>query len=176
MTRSKARSIAQSSVHFIAAAGLTLAVSGCGSNPKERGLSGGAMGAGAGAVVGAVTGMSVLTGVAIGTGVGAVVGAMTTPDQINLGSLRSGSPGSGKDSAASAPPASAAPASYQQGSPLVAEVQLALVQAGYNPGPADGVIGPRTRNAISGYQRANGMVADGMPSSVLLEHLRSRKS
>lgn len=166
--------MSKSGFRFLMVTSLTLAVAACGSNPKERGLSGGAIGAGAGAVVGAVTGMSVLTGVAIGTGVGAVVGAVTTPDQINLGSLNSGS---GRKSAASTKsPVNATPASYSQGSPLVEDVQVALGQAGYNPGPADGVIGPRTRAAISDYQRANGMMADGMPSSSLLEHLRSRKS
>ncbi|HEX4890535.1 MAG TPA: peptidoglycan-binding domain-containing protein [Alphaproteobacteria bacterium] len=167
-------SMSKSGFRILPAALLSLAVAACGSNPKERGLSGGAIGAGTGAVVGAVTGMSVLTGVAIGTGVGAVVGAVTTPNQINLGSLHSGS--GHKAAAAGKSPVNAMPASYNQGSPLVEDVQVALGQAGYNPGPADGVIGPRTRAAISDYQRANGMTADGMPSSSLLEHLRSRNS
>lgn len=153
---------------------LGLALAACGSNPKERGLSGGAIGAGTGAVVGAVTGMSVLTGVAIGTGVGAVVGAVTTPNQINLGSLHSGS-----GHASSAPqksPVNAMPASYSPGSPMVEDVQTALRQAGYDPGPVDGIAGPRTRDAISAYQLDNGLSADGMPSTSLLDHLRSRKT
>lgn len=164
----------KSSTQIISAALLSLSVAACGATPKERGLSGGAIGAGTGAVVGAVTGMSVLTGVAIGTGVGAVVGAVTNQNQINLGSLNSGP----KHASASPPgaPLQASPAAYAAGSPLVEDVQSALVRAGYNPGPADGLIGPRTRSAISAYQRDNGMTADGMPSSDLLEHLHSRKS
>ena len=166
--------MSKSTAQIFSAIILSLSVAACGSNPKERGLSGGAIGAGAGAVVGAVTGITVLEGAAIGAGVGAVVGAVTDQSQINLGSLHSGS---GKSSAvASKSTAHASPASYSKGSPLVEDVQTALSEAGYNPGPADGLIGPRTREAISAYQKANGLTADGMPSSALLDHLHSRKS
>lgn len=166
--------MSKSKAQIFSAIILSLSMAACGTNPKERGLSGGAIGAGTGAVVGAVTGMSVLTGVAIGAGVGAVVGAVTNQNQINLGSLHSGSGNASAASSKSSVPAS--PASYTNGSPLVEDVQTALGQAGYNPGPADGLIGPRTRSAISAYQKANGMTADGMPSSTLLDHLHSRKS
>ncbi|MEQ1888163.1 MAG: peptidoglycan-binding domain-containing protein [Alphaproteobacteria bacterium] len=166
--------MSKSNTRLLMIASLCMAVAACGANPKERGLSGGAIGAGTGAVIGAVTGLSVLQGVAIGAGVGAVVGAVTNRDQINLGSLSSGSGNAGSTAQKSS--VNATPASYNKGSPIVENVQVALGQAGYNPGPADGVIGPRTRNAISAYQRDNAMTADGRPSSSLLEHLRSRKS
>jgi hypothetical protein len=41
-------------------------------------------------------------------------------------------------------------------------VQQALARLGYNPGPADGVAGPRTRGAVVAFQRAQGLTADGI--------------
>ena len=162
--------------HILMALTLSLALAACGSNPKERGLSGGAIGAGAGAVVGAVTGLTVLQGVAIGAGVGAVVGAVTDNSQINLGSLHSGS-GSGQ---AAAPYKTSSKASNSgatlAASPLVEDVQFALGRVGYDAGPADGIAGPRTANAITAYQRDNGLPTDGQASAALLQHLLSRKT
>lgn len=160
---------------FLMVASLALALGACGSNPKERGLSGGAIGAGTGAVIGAVTGMSVLQGVVIGTGVGAVVGAVTNRDQINLGSLDSGS---GHKNSAAHKTSSDADGLHARpaASPLVKDVQAALSQAGYDPGPVDGLAGPRTRSAISAYQSGNGLSPDGQPSAALLQHLLTRKT
>lgn len=42
---------------------------------------------------------------------------------------------------------------------LVKQVQLALAQAGFDPGDADGVIGPKTEAAIVAYKIANGLVS-----------------
>lgn len=44
---------------------------------------------------------------------------------------------------------------------LVRQVQAALANAGFNPGPADGKAGPRTRRAIQAWQRAHGHPATG---------------
>lgn len=40
---------------------------------------------------------------------------------------------------------------------LVASIQRALQQAGFDPGPIDGIIGPRTLNAVARYQHAHGL-------------------
>jgi osmotically inducible lipoprotein OsmB len=66
-------------VLFLIAAGLGLGLTGCGSDPGTRALTGGALGAGAGAGVGAITGGRPLTGALIGGGVGAAGGALTSP-------------------------------------------------------------------------------------------------
>ena len=58
---------------FITALGLT----GCGSSPGTRAVTGGLMGAGAGAGVSALTGGKPATGALIGGGIGAVGGAVT---------------------------------------------------------------------------------------------------
>src|SRR6185312_5006295 len=55
-----------------------LALAGCGTNPGDRAVSGGLLGAGAGAVIGAATG-NPGAGAAIGGVTGAVVGAATSP-------------------------------------------------------------------------------------------------
>jgi uncharacterized protein YbcC (UPF0753/DUF2309 family) len=60
--------------------GLGLAVAGCGNNPTDRALTGGAIGAGTGAVVGSTVGAPI-AGALVGGAAGAVVGAATTPDR-----------------------------------------------------------------------------------------------
>lgn len=47
------------------------------------------------------------------------------------------------------------------GAPSVKQIQLALRNAGYNPGPVDGRMGKMTRSAIRGFQKDNGLSADG---------------
>jgi len=62
-----------------------LALSGCGTNPGDRMLSGSMLGAAGGAVIGAATG-SAATGAAIGAVSGAVIGGATSPCDLDLGS------------------------------------------------------------------------------------------
>lgn len=58
----------------------------CGSNPKDRMLSGSGVGAGAGAAVGALfPGISVVGGAVTGALAGALAGGLTDEDQIDLG-------------------------------------------------------------------------------------------
>ncbi len=46
-------------------------------------------------------------------------------------------------------------------SPTVKQIQTALKNAGYDPGPIDGRIGKSTRTAIKDFQKANNLAADG---------------
>lgn len=52
-------------------------------------------------------------------------------------------------------------------------LQKYLAALGYDPGPADGVPGARTRAAIRAYQGAAGLPADGYPTVPLLERLQN---
>jgi carboxyl-terminal processing protease len=58
---------------------------------------------------------------------------------------------------------------------IVRPVQEALRALGYNPGPLDGVFGPRTRRAVQAFQRDAGLeplgVADGQTIAALQERL-----
>ena len=56
--------------------------------------------------------------------------------------------------------------------PVVEAVQRELAAAGYYKGIVDGVIGRKTRQAITAYQQAAGLAADGKPSEELAEHIR----
>ncbi len=45
--------------------------------------------------------------------------------------------------------------------PNAKQIQIALANAGYNPGAIDGHTGKQTRDAIRAFQRANNLAADG---------------
>ena len=40
---------------------------------------------------------------------------------------------------------------------VIRKLQSALIREGYSPGPVDGVLGRRTTEAVTRYQRDNGM-------------------
>jgi peptidoglycan hydrolase-like protein with peptidoglycan-binding domain len=139
----------------------TLLVAGCGDTTGDRTLSGAGIGAAAGTAVGAVTGLSLLEGAALGAVAGGATGALTDSSQVDLGQplwKRNASTGS---TAAS-------------GGPLVYDIQNGLNRLGYDAGPADGRIGPRTRGAIREYQRAYGLPETGEPSDSLLADINAR--
>lgn len=71
---------------------------------------------------------------------------------------------------ASATASAAAPANRRE---LVREVQSMLAELGYDPGPADGLMGQRTRSAIRAYQLHSGLSVDGEPSSTVYGALRT---
>ena len=47
------------------------------------------------------------------------------------------------------------------------KVQQALVNAGFNPGPVDGVSGAKTVNAIESFQKQNGIPAGKLTKRTL---------
>src|SRR5215472_7629503 len=69
---------------FVPAFVAALMLSACGTNPGDRAVSGGLLGAGAGAAIGAIAG-NAGAGAAIGAVTGAVVGGVTDPCTLNLG-------------------------------------------------------------------------------------------
>jgi peptidoglycan hydrolase-like protein with peptidoglycan-binding domain len=55
---------------------------------------------------------------------------------------------------------------------MVAQVQKALADAGFDPGPLDGTFGPRTQDAVLSFQRARGLSPDpnvGLSTAAALE-------
>lgn len=53
------------------------------------------------------------------------------------------------------------------------EVQTLLKSAGYDPGPADGLMGPKTRTAIMSFGESHGVELTAEPQLRLLEALRA---
>lgn len=159
------RSTARSMVIAVAA----IALAACGSMPEERAVSGAGIGAGAGAALGAVTGMSVATGALIGAAAGGLTGALTNDRQVNLGQ-----PAWKQSQQAQA---AAAPAGYPQQPAydnVIATIQTDLNRLGYDAGTADGVLGPRTSEAIRRYQRDHSLLVDGRATPELANHIHSQ--
>ena len=55
---------------------------------------------------------------------------------------------------------------------FIVGTQEELAKLGYAPGPADGIMGGRTRAAIRAYQRDAGLPVTGRASSELLDHMK----
>ncbi len=53
----------------------------------------------------------------------------------------------------------------------IARAQTLLAKLGYDIGPADGAVGPRTRDAVEAYQAAAGLAVTGVIDATLLEQL-----
>lgn len=51
-------------------------------------------------------------------------------------------------------------------------LQTALMRAGFNPGDVDGIFGTRTLSAVQRFQRANGLIADGIVGMLTWSRLR----
>lgn len=62
-----------------------------------------------------------------------------------------------------------------RGLPTVAEAQRLLLALGYEPGPVNGVLGLRTRRAITAFQRNNGLGPDGRMTRALVASLREQR-
>lgn len=118
----------------------------CGSLPQDRAITGGGIGAAGGAIIGAVTGLTVVQGALIGTGLGAVIGGLTTAGNFDLGT-----PFWRRDDRQ----ANVRSASRNRSS-AVADIQRDLKRLGYDPGPVDGVIGPKTKAAIAQFEGDQG--------------------
>ncbi|MDQ2844542.1 MAG: peptidoglycan-binding protein [Acidobacteriota bacterium] len=61
--------------------------------------------------------------------------------------------------------------SFAQGSDNVRAVQQALKDKGVDPGPIDGVNGPKTRAALKKYQKQQHLTADGRMGPTTLDSL-----
>ncbi len=57
----------------------------------------------------------------------------------------------------------------------VKEVQELLVKKGFDPGPADGIFGSKTKAAVIKFQQANKLVADGIVGAKTMEVLKGTK-
>ena len=152
-----------------AVVGIAFMLSACGSTTEERGVSGAGIGAAAGAVIGAVTGLSIVQGVVIGAAAGGLTGVLTDEETIDLGDpvWKKDKPDSSGQQSGNA---------EDSGGQLVRNIQEALSEMGYDPGRADGIMGPRTAAAIRQYQEGHGLPIDGRATADLAAHIQEQKA
>jgi len=166
----------RASIVGVIAAGLLLGA--CGTAPRDRAVGGAGIGAAGGAVLGAITGLTVVEGAALGAVAGALTGVLTDPETLDLGTppwRRDAAPittAAGPEPArVDFKPAAKPPA---PGDGLVAGIQSDLVTMGYDPGPADGRMGPKTAGAIREYQADHALLTDGRASPELAAHIKAQ--
>ena len=70
--------------------------------------------------------------------------------------------------------ASSSSSSAGAGNNDIADAQIILTSLGYDPGPVDGAMGSKTRNALQAFQRSVGLVSNGQLNPETLAALRSR--
>lgn len=58
-----------------------------------------------------------------------------------------------------------------QAEAAIRDVQAQLQAHGFDPGPVDGKLGPRTCRAVRAYQRAAGLPIDGLVDPKLQNHM-----
>jgi hypothetical protein len=58
---------------------------------------------------------------------------------------------------------------------LTLRVQEGLGSLGYPVGPVDGIVGPKTRGAITAYEKKNGLSVTGEPSEALDQHILAQR-
>jgi osmotically inducible lipoprotein OsmB len=149
------------------AVGTPLLLSACGTDTTDRTVSGAGIGAATGAVVGAVTPLTPAGGALIGAAVGGATGALTTPSDVNLDR-----PVWRQRAYANPPPPR--PGGMATVDPAtVRNIQAELQRRGYDVGPVDGRLGPRTAAAIRAFEQRNGLPVDGYPSSSLMDYMQS---
>jgi S1-C subfamily serine protease len=77
-----------------------------------------------------------------------------------------------KQYAAAAPPPSPGQAGPSPSSnALVSAIQTLLAKLGYDPGPANGVVGLKTNMAISAFEKSIGLAGDGKPTEAVRAQL-----
>lgn len=151
---------------IMSAAAIGLLVAACGTDPQERVQGGAAAGAATGAGIGALGGpVGALAGAAIGGGAGAITGATTESRDVNLGRPiwerpETRVPGVTDNSRRGS-----------AGSASTRQAQQALASRGFNPGPADGIWGDRSRQATMDFQRANNLPTTGQLDSQTMSAL-----
>ncbi len=143
-----------------------LVLAACGSTAEDRAISGAGIGAAAGAIIGVVTGLSVLEGAALFAAGGALTGVLTDEDNLDLGE-----PVWRRSAEANAQQSLHYHRAPGPGRALVVGIQTDLRNLGYDPGPIDGIMGPRTAVAICRYQKDHKLLIDGRASVELAQHI-----
>ena len=143
-----------------------LVLAACGSTAEDRAISGAGIGAAAGTIIGLVTGLTVLEGAALFAAGGALTGVLTDEGDLDLGQ-----PFWRRSAAANAQQSLHYHRAPGPGRALVVGIQTELSNLGYDPGPIDGIMGPRTAVAISRYQKDHKLLIDGQASVELAQHI-----
>jgi membrane-bound lytic murein transglycosylase B len=67
------------------------------------------------------------------------------------------------------------PTAFEFSRDMIAETQRGLSRLGFDPGKPDGIIGPRTREALRLFQKEMGMTPDGNLTAEVVTILRDAR-
>src|SRR4029453_8341304 len=74
------------------------------------------------------------------------------------------------------PPIEDAPSNTKQQRYIITEIQLILKIVGFDPGPIDGIMGPKTREALRQFQESRQLAPTGKVDEQTLRRLGGRKT
>ena len=145
---------------LLGAAGLVLLTAACGSSQEQRSASGGLTGLGVGAVVGAAAGAA--GGLLMPEGADTVAENLIGREHRAAASVLPGGEQPANTAASSGTAPTTAAASGTSTPPgLIKQAQTELRNEGLYNGGIDGIIGPKTRDALKTYQQRQGLPQTG---------------
>ncbi len=176
---------------FLCVAGLSLMLSACIGDTTEERVATGAI---TGGIIGAVAGGPVGFGIGVGAG---LLGGAIAPEgadqfaesllaQPKTATAETPPPAPSPAAGAPTPPAAAgapttgtttptrlppSPSQTQLTKATAEQAQSALQAKGLYDGPIDGIVGPRTRQAVAQFQRQEGLPATATLDAPTLQHL-----
>ncbi|HWI26793.1 MAG TPA: peptidoglycan-binding domain-containing protein [Stellaceae bacterium] len=165
-------------VALIGILGLSLLTAGCGTNQEQRAATAGLTGAGVGAVVGGPVGAAV--GVVVGAVGGAAMpeGADTIAKQALNMEHRSGETAlaqAGLTPAATSG-SSQPPPQQKVSADTAKQAQRDLKQKGLYHARVDGIVGPKTKQALTAFQKREGLPQTAMLDQPTLDRLNATRT
>jgi peptidoglycan hydrolase-like protein with peptidoglycan-binding domain len=158
---------------------LCLLTTACGSDTEQRTASGGLFGLVLGALAGGPLGAGIGLGAGLAAGAATPVGADQAAEQAMGWKTREYAAATGQPAGSGTsqpPPAHTGGAALHVSPDTVKHIQSNLQAQNLYTGPIDGIVGPKTRNALRQYQQEQGLTPTGDIDTTTLQRLNGSAS